>query len=327
MADTNSKQHPLFCVRPFTEFYIDAEGDAHLCCPQWIDMCVGNVLETPPMDIWRGPEAQEIRDSIEDGSFSHCRNCGNRGCIQPRSFNPPSVARIETLTLSYDLTCNLRCPSCRTVAQKADERTQAIHNSVTTYDLLQHVNCIRTAGNGDPIASKYFWRLLTWLEHLSKRVVDAKVPSRLELQTNGLLLTPEVVARITKVIPISQVLVSVDASHPDTYRELRGGNWYKLMSNLNNLASEEIPLQLNFVVQTANFQEMPAFVRLAKQLNAKVVYFSGIENWCDYPDDVFGATAIHRPEHPRHHELLSLMSKTDFRGSDMNVVLARLPKL
>ena len=48
---------PLFCVRPFTEFYVDPKGDAHLCCPQWIDIPAGNVLETPPMDIWRGAKA------------------------------------------------------------------------------------------------------------------------------------------------------------------------------------------------------------------------------------------------------------------------------
>ena len=149
----------------------------------------------------------------------------------------------------------------------------------------------------------------------------------LSLQTNGLLLTPDMLAAVEATgKPISRILVSIDAANAATYHLVRGGDWDALMRNLYHLGHADPFLQLNFVVQEINFKEILAFIELAILLGAKTAYFSILENWGTYSKEEYDERAVHVPTHPRHSELLEILSGLRER-TDIRVNLTNLQSL
>jgi hypothetical protein len=71
----------MYCPRPFEQFYVVENGDVHLCCPEWIAMPAGNLLATPPLEIWNGKVARNIRASVVDQSFR----------LVPQDASPPNL--------------------------------------------------------------------------------------------------------------------------------------------------------------------------------------------------------------------------------------------
>jgi MoaA/NifB/PqqE/SkfB family radical SAM enzyme len=316
----------MFCPRPFEQLYVTEDGDAHLCCPNWIAMPAGNVLATPPLAVWRSRVAGNIRKSMTDGNLRHCINCphlpGPSGCV--RSDTPaaePSTERVATLTVAYDATCNLRCPSCRSEAKTSTARAVRVQEILLESGIFEHVDRLAASGSGDPLASPLFWDLLSALP-------APRYPKlRLLLQTNGLLLanlrTWERLGEYAR--RIDEILLSVDAYTPKTYALNRGGKWSDLIEALDNINLRQIPLQLNFVVQANNFREMDDFARWARNMGARRAYFSALENWGTYAEADYLERAVHLPSHPRHAELLEVLGQESLQDRS-RVTLAGLPR-
>lgn len=318
----------LFCPRPFEQFYVTGEGDVHLCCPEWIDVPVGSLLVTDPEEIWDGPVAREVRESMLDGSFRHCTACpflpGPAGCVY-RGRGDADTGRVEVLTLAYDPTCNLRCGSCRTGAKTISPEGREVHGRLLrSRSFFARVDTICASGSGDPFAAESFWDLLGHLD-------PADFPHvRLSLQTNGLLFDEHHLERLRRLgwlVRLTDLSVSVDAATPETYREVRGGDFAVLRENL--AAASRMPhlrLQLNFVVQEANFAEMRELVVLARILRACRVSFSALDNWGTYGQEDYLRRAVHLPGHPRHAELLDVLRSPEL-SDDGYVTLIRLPRV
>ena len=313
----------MFCPRPFTEMYIDERGDCHLCCPFWMNKVAGNVLTASPLEIWNGATATELRATILDQSFKHCSNCGNRSIIRDTA-SPYDLSVVDVLTLSYDQTCNLACPSCRVSAKGASPMAHKIHRIVIDSGILRYVKCLRAFGGGDALASSLFRELLRRLPTL-----DCHPEMTLSLQTNGLLLTPERYDEVLRSgFPIKEVLVSVDASNAATYKLVRGGDWNVLMTNIANLRGKGVRTQMNFVVQDINYREISDFVELAHVLGVNDVYFSELENWGTYDTSDYLERAVHRPDHPHHADLVRLLNESSlWRHRDLQVALTNLRHL
>ena len=123
------------CSVPFTSMEIH-DRDRFLCCASWLKKYLPE--ESSPVDAWNSTEANDIRDSILDGSYKHCdslqcpmlhqlETVGSVAKIKPlhHKNNIPSQLQSKlddykngTLTptiiqFSFDRTCNLACPSCR----------------------------------------------------------------------------------------------------------------------------------------------------------------------------------------------------------------------
>ena len=127
------------CVQPFKhiEFFKD---HATMCCPTWLETQLWydkNEDGSFNYDVWKSETAQKIRQSILDGSYSHCSktacphlstliNTGvPSGFFIPKNELPYTMhdgfviddKNISTgpgsINFTYDDSCNLRCPSCR----------------------------------------------------------------------------------------------------------------------------------------------------------------------------------------------------------------------
>ena len=310
----------MYCSAPFTRFLVTVSGDVYLCYgSHWIAGATGNLLASDPMDIWRGANAARLRDSIVDQSFRYCTDCRCPELIEVR-MPPEHVATdwIGHLALCYDPTCNIACPSCRTVNKKADETTARIHQVLLSSGILKHVKVISTSGAGEPLASTYFWDLITRLPELGC-LPDIGVI----LTTNGLLLTPKTLAKVLDTgVKLLGIEISVDAATKETYAINRGGNWDRLLDNLLHLQGSGIPLRLNFVVQENNFKEIPQFAHLAFSFGVSTVRFDALNNWGSYERQEYQRRAIHKKDHPRHEELKVVLQHSILR--DSRVELAQL---
>src|SRR5258708_10891723 len=73
-------------------------------------------------------------------------------------------------------------------------------------------------------------------------------------------------------------------------------------------AETPISFALAFVVQSANFREMPAFVRLAEEVEADCVVFQRYYSFGHEGIGVFASKDVASPAHPEHQELQAILA-------------------
>jgi len=284
--------------------------------------------------MWNGTVMRKIRESIYDGSFRYCRHdrCpkiqnGSLMSVQEAEAHPrlgnAVAARATTLEqlpevviMVNDRSCNLYCPSCRTerinfregghfeeIANIQDQFLAAWLASPNERDFTLSIT-----GSGDPFASRVYRELLYGLD-------GSLYPNmKIALQTNGVLLTPRNWERMKGVHGnISSILISLDAATSETYAVTRrGGHWNTLMENCQRLgdlraAGEIRLLRYDFVAQKANFREMPAFVKLARQLGGDRAYFSRLVDWGTWPRAEFLEQCVWDDEHALRGEFMEVL--------------------
>jgi MoaA/NifB/PqqE/SkfB family radical SAM enzyme len=330
-----SVNNRLFCAKPFKWFEVSGwsapKGDVYLCCPTWLDTPIGNLQEQSVDEIWNGQVAQDIRRSILDGSFTYCNESR---CPFLQTISGP-VQRGEDVTdtdlreaiahdltalpygpreinCSYDKSCNLSCPSCRTeviVERNHAEEILTIQGKLQ-HEALKDGRLLYITGSGDPFGSPFF---KTWLQSM-KRDEMPELQS-IHLHTNALLWTPKQWSSIPVDIQalITSAEISIDAASAATYSlNRRGGSFLRLLENLEFISGlrKAGPLQsvtISMVVQENNFAEMPDFVRLGTRYGFDTVYFSQLVNWGTYSAAEFRSRAIHVRTHPHYSDFLEVL--------------------
>jgi hypothetical protein len=110
------------------------------------------------------------------------------------------------------------------------------------------------------------------------------------------------------------VLVSFDAAREETYAITRhGGDWRQLLENMDFLAARRRERQIGelilyFVVQKANFREMPEFVRLGRRFDADRVYFSRAVNWGTWSVAEHEDQSVWNAHHPLYAEFVRVVA-------------------
>lgn len=228
------------------------------------------------------------------------------------------------VNMAHDFTCNLACPSCRNEFRAAD---QAFRNKLDIArdrvfkDVVPGALELRIAGDGDPFSSKHYRDILASLD-------AEKTPNlKLYILTNGVLFTPKEWNRFSNIIPLlHNVAVSIDAATPETYSVVRrGGNWNRLMENLQFLAQKHKEgffkeLVIQFVVQERNFREMKAFIDLGLKLGVTSILFQQLHNGLDAFNGIdYKTNNIYDPEHPHFEEFRALLRDPIFKRQDVLV--------
>lgn len=339
---TLNTEHNLkgrFCRNPFVQMDFYETGKVHSCCSSWLPTAIGDLRKSSIAEIWNSPTSQMIRESIHDGSF---RYCNHKVCPMIQDDTLPTVeearqeialkeiidekkTRIDELPQFYnlcnDLSCNLYCPSCRVkkiinTEGREYERTQTLQDKITR-ELFTIPSdrpfIMNITGSGDPFASPVFREFLFNLN-------GEDFPNmKIHLQTNGVLLTPKNWQKMAKIHDrIATILISFDAGSEETYNVTRrGGNWQWLQDNTRRLgelreSGELKHLRLDFVVQQANFREMPRFIALAKSLNADRVFFSMVLDWGTWSIADYEKQCIWKREHPEFDDFISVLEDPVF---------------
>ena len=338
-AKNKSKQWaPLenrFCPNPFRQLDLEEDGTAFSCCSAWLPTPMGNLKHRTLDELWNGHTMQKIRESIYDGSFRYCRHdrCpkiqnDSLPTLQEGELEPDIGSAVKNrsvvldtpplfLNLCNDRSCNLICPSCRT--ERINHSSGPEYQS--RFDLQnrllkpylegprEQAFTLSITGSGDPFASKVFREQLFILDG------NSYPNMRINLQTNGVLLTPKTWRRMRAIHDnIATVLISIDAATKATYDiTRRGGHWDILMENCARLgefrASGEIKyLRFDFVVQLANYTEMPAFVELSRNMGADCAYFSRMLDWGTWTRKDFLQQCVWETDHQQYNDFMKVLA-------------------
>ena len=322
------------------------DGRSHLCCPSWIETPVKHEIDNDGNEnynVWNNKLAVDIRKSILDGEYKYCNsstcphlstllNTGkptgwmveksklpytdHDGYIIPDSGYMNSTP--ATINFTFDLSCNLRCPSCRahTIMAKPDQIVEIDKKlEFINEKYSKDVRKIAITGSGDPFASKSFRRFLkNFNPKLYPNLKD------INLTTNGILFNRKQWDMIKPAQPfVKTVEISIDAASKDVYEnKVRlGGNWNTLLENLNfisTLDSIEF-LRFSFVVQNDNFTQMYDFAnliytickhRIEKQniFQQTSVYFSKIADWGHLGPSKFEEKAVWKESHTNYNSFV-----------------------
>lgn len=291
------------------------------CCQSWLRDEYFR-LEAGP-DPWNSPAAQELRASILDGTYRYCHldRCGMSlvmkedlrqgwdasGELPIRSANLAALLEHKTelpegpaaATLMGDPRCNLACPSCRPekvtkLDAIAEKNVGAMNELLSRYG--RNLKVLKIAGDGEALFSP-------GLREVLLRAGDFPDLDRVDLLTNGLLLDTldELSPGAAKVRRLS---VSVDAGDSATYAAVRGGDWDRLLRNLEWASKERKRgrfefLGLNFVVRSSNYGSLPAFFDLCDRFAVDEAYVSQLLPWERMPISL-ESESIHLESHPEN---------------------------
>jgi sulfatase maturation enzyme AslB (radical SAM superfamily) len=319
-----------FCSKPFEFAALNPSNIGALqCC--WLTKSMGVIDENVSIqDVWNSESAQDVRNSIHDGSFRYCMKelCPHihNGELPFKNYvDDPKLKRIiegkitklddgpQVFQFNQDRTCNLSCPSCRTEliletsGAQYESMLKTLNLSITD-EALKNTREISLTGSGDPFASKIYRDFLISLD-------GARYPHlEINLYTNGVLFDQDMWAKMHKIQKnISHVRVSLDGISEDVYNNTRrGGNLARVKKNIAFLAellSEGFfkDLILCFVVQKMNYLDMIAFVEFAKNFPGVKVHFQKIYNWGTYSPKKFILHDICDERNPDFDIFLSIL--------------------
>lgn len=328
-----------FCSKPFDFLYIMPEGNVKLCA--WSDYILGNILENSIEELWNGEMAERFRESIIDGSFFYCKceSCPYLSMGTLEDMDEEKRRQIYTqspypneLSLAYDLTCNHKCPSCRSEMYCASDEQKDILQKITdkVAPYLPKLKKLITNGSGEVFASRYIMKLL---ESLHPENEDFK----LIIETNGGLFNQ---ANWKRIQHLEGYYIKVNVT-PNSYREgtygyLAGGQCAQLEELKDNMQfiaelrdNEKINyLQINFVVQECNYQEVPEFIQISlERYHADEVALKPLNWWFSMTEEVYWFKDILNPLHPYHQDYLRMMKNswlkhpkvTDWSGGKLHL--------
>lgn len=315
----------LICTRPFTWCEIHADGSIFACCPSWLSVPLGNLLQTPFAAIWNGLNATTQRRSVLDGRFGQCNQlrcphlAGKTAPVMRLKDAEPADLRDalehgilhlpmgpRRINLCYDHSCNLACGSCRRDFMQPGRRTQGRIREIEARwrgAIAPHIEEMTISGFGDPFGSFSYRALLQGVDPVAFPRLHT-----IRLHTNGLLWDHA----MWESMPCAREFVrsaeiSIDAASPSTYAvNRRGGDFTRLLDNLAFIQSLNIPVKLSFVVQQNNYLEMPDFVALAHGLGFEV-YFSQLVNWGTFSEQEYIGRAVHHRDHPEYAEFIRIL--------------------
>ena len=200
----------------------------------------------------------------------------------PNTLRPRTRSKTETLgsagscktaipkVIAFEVTnrCNLKCVMCPhgIGAIESPKDADAGLLEVLWPGMVQ-AEYVHLNGVGEPMMSKPFWKVIDRLKGKKRPLI--------EFNTNGLLMTEENVRRLTQA-PIYGILVSLDAATPETYRDIRGGDFGTALAGIERLvahANRKTHIVMTFVLMKRNIEEAGAYVELAKRLGVKTVSF------------------------------------------------------
>lgn len=349
----NDKLFDVACTVPFKHIEIHSWGQVSACCHTWLPQWVGNLLSDSAEEVLNNTIRKQIQNDMRQGKFTFC----NDQCPQLNAFlNNGSkeqywdIIPIKNLDrtladdsvvvyFSYDLSCNLQCPSCRKdlIVWRTDDpndkdgqRLIKVHDKVK--DLVElllskHKKVtLSITGSGDAFASPLYWN---YLVELSQK---KQIPNNLFffLQTNGVMMTEKKWNQIKPLWSrISYINVSVDAAKESTYNIVRkNGNFNKLKQNLSfldNIIDEKQfsnldGWQTNFIVQKDNYKELKEFVEWQLKYKSKPkIWTNLIAKWWHMNDEEFDKMAVWKDGHENKEELVEILKDPVFRNKQIKL--------
>jgi hypothetical protein len=343
------------CGVPFSSIELH-DHKRFLCCSSWLKKHLPE--DASIKDAWESTEANDIRDSVLDGSFKYCdkSHCpflnqleifGEKDRSYPifhkdklpnrlkktiDSYKEGKLESPQIVQFSMDRSCNLKCPSCRLDIFIADgKKIKKVKEDIELIEKQygNDITLLYITGSGDPFISVAFRNFL-------KNFDSTKWPKleSIHLHTNATKWNKEMwdsMGNIHKYVKSCEI--SVDAATKDTYENKTrlGGNWEELINNLKFIST--IPdlkrVKTSFVVQQKNYKEMKQFNTLMNEIFGEKteVFFGKITNWGTFSDDEYVEQQIWDKKHKEYDDFIKeVNSVLPFNNGWHNLQEFILPK-
>ena len=305
-----------FCRKPFEQLYI---SDSYVKTCPWTNLILGNPMETPIEELWMNEKAEEIRDSIRDGSFRYCRKeecpwCAS-GKLETMEDSEVKNYRAEKtpldISVSYDRFCNHSCPSCRKAVFVPDQayKDKMAKMKDIVLPIANRTKRVSTCGMGDCFSSPFIMEFLKELKPIDPEF-------SISFETNGVMLDEKHWDMISNLhgYPMN-VTVTPNSFEKYTYMYLTGGhdNVEKSKKNLKFIselrkAGEITSFKINMVVQESNYWEIPSFIeRCLQEYDPDIIQIKPLNRWfCLNAADYWYKNVLN-PMHPYHTNYLKVM--------------------
>jgi MoaA/NifB/PqqE/SkfB family radical SAM enzyme len=290
------------CTQPWTA--IEMMGveprQASPCNEDWLKLRPDRVGEAGLLGVWQGPMMSTLRARIAAGAkdevcwpqcLIHTRHQQDEGRDARLYLAGASAPFLQNLILQYQeilakradvssrptslgfgptFACNNRCRMCYNVPRRRGgyhaELEPEFFEQVRA-SFLPYLRDLLVSGPGEPLLSKPFVKFLVETEW-------ARFPDvRLQLTSNGRLLTPELVERLYDV-PFRLFIVSLNAGSAETYRHVAGQDAFDLVVRnvahlravLHQFRRGRPLIHLGFVLIRSNYHELGQFLELVRHL-------------------------------------------------------------
>jgi sulfatase maturation enzyme AslB (radical SAM superfamily) len=303
----------MICWNPFIELRCNTVLYS-TCCPAWLDAAAylgawtanyGLIKDLRPWEVWNHPILQRLRNAILAGDYStYCAACSRitAGHIEAQSavwLKPIMELPPRRLWLEHDTTCNLRCVTCRREFAKPGvfQAQRDVKVLEICREFLPTARELVVMSAGEPLLSPSTNQALEMCRDYPQ--------VHIELFSNGTLLLQR-----WSTLPQEQIYkfnLSVDAATKTTYERLRyPARWEHLQETLRFVAELGRVVQLNFVVQAANFREIPGFVQMCIDFGFQTAHFAPVLRiW--HSDGMYRQMNVCDPAHEQHGELLEVL--------------------
>ncbi|MBI4807311.1 MAG: radical SAM protein [Desulfovibrio sp.] len=175
----------------------------------------------------------------------------------------------EFITVMPLVKCNYNCIMCAESERDSDKELSELALS-RLEPILPFARTLFITG-GEPLMYSHLERMLQ---------SGAKAGCNLWMVSNGSLLT-ERKREMLLDAGLSQIKISLDAATPKTYKKIRGGNFFKVLSNIGALSELKLKhgvqlpsIQLGFVAMRSNIAELGKLAVIAGNLGVDSIYVS-----------------------------------------------------
>jgi len=182
-----------------------------------------------------------------------------------------SLSEVESISVLPTLKCNLKCPHCYYTSEPAnnmfwDDRQLADFITLLKSLKVKHL----TIGGGEPLIWPGFIPLL-------RQVYTCGVD--VFILTNGLNIPKDLQQLLSENDNFKRTAfqISIDASNPELYAKVRGGNWEHLQSNIKLLSGTGAGMSYSYTLSSLNAHDVIDFVVFAKKHNFRLLHFPIIE--------------------------------------------------
>ncbi|MGC8840293.1 MAG: radical SAM/SPASM domain-containing protein [Candidatus Sumerlaeaceae bacterium] len=220
----------------------------------------------PPMeylDVVRQTLDAVAKDSVARRLNAEIRNYEHRHGLR-RVASYPHRMYIEVTD-----ECNLRCPMCTQTVLSGPRKRISLDVFAKIRPLLRYMDLIHFTGCGETFLHPQLMEMLAEVphEHCAVRII-----------TNGLLLGEAISRRLIE-LGLHELWISIDGVDAKTFEKIRGSKlFHRVIDNVRTLTRLRRELKrtrprvaLNFVAQRSNIEQLPDFVRMAKDLGADAV--------------------------------------------------------
>jgi len=327
------------CTNPFK--YIDIQTNGmYVCCPAWNTTNIQ--LKDDIKDSWFSNKANDIRESIIDGSYKYCDKqvCPSLSTILnsektlgklkiPYNFIPHNElikkygnefkSTPDEILFGFDKSCNFKCPSCRINLIPNDDKNSVEYKKklLQLYSIEEQfaktAKKIIITGSGDPFYSIIYREyLINFNKLLYPNLRD------IHIVTNGSMLNETMWNTIKNATPyIKTIEISIDAGTKETYetKTRLNGNWNTLMDNLKFLSKIDSvdTCIFSMVVSKHNYKEMVNLYNILYPLfkhkwKFKIDYRRLVQ-WGTYDDKTYKELCVFEPEHALHIDFIKELKK------------------